>query len=335
MQDALRNYGGGSGGTRNISGTTDLHVQLEQRLAQLHRKQAALLFTSGYVANETTLTTLGQSHPHWVFISDAANHASMIHGMRAAKAEKHIFRHNDTDHLEAILKKIPTERPKMIVCESVYSMDGDFAPLKAITQLARRYDALVYTDEVHAVGIYGKHGGGGAEKDGVMDDISIIQGTLAKAFGVMGGYIAGNEQIIDFIRSSAPAFIFTTSLPPTVAAGALKALDQLRDHPQLRTAMLDKAQRMKKNLKQAGIPMLPSPSHIIPIIIGDAALCTKTSQMLLEKGHYVQPVNYPTVPKKTERLRLTLTPKHTNAMIDDFTRAITDVWQTLKLPLER
>ncbi|MBC6444753.1 MAG: 5-aminolevulinate synthase [Alphaproteobacteria bacterium GM202ARS2] len=329
MQDALRNYGGGSGGTRNISGTTDLHVQLEKRLARLHNKQAALLFTSGYVANETTLATLGQSHPHWAFISDAANHASMIHGMRAAKAEKHIFQHNDTDHLEAILATMPSDKPKMIVCESVYSMDGDFAPLKAITQLAQRYHALVYTDEVHAVGIYGTNGGGGAEKEGVMDAIDIVQGTLAKAFGVMGGYIAGNAQIIDFIRSTAPAFIFTTSLPPTVVAGALKALDHIRDNPHLRTRMLDKAQRMKKNLKQAGIPMLASPSHIIPIIIGDPSLCTQASQMLLEKGHYVQPVNYPTVPKKTERLRLTLTPKHTNAMIDDFTHAITHVWKTI------
>ena len=326
MQDALETYGGGSGGTRNISGTTDLHVHLENQLAQLHGKEAALLFSSGYVANETTLATLGQSHPDWVFLSDAANHASMIHGIRATKAQKHIFRHNDTNHLESILQSLKPETPKLIVCESIYSMDGDCAPLQDIARLAKRYHALTYTDEVHAVGIYGRNGGGGAEQQNVMHHIDIIQGTLGKAFGTMGGYIASNAKIIDVIRSKAPAFIFTTSLPPAVVAGACQAIKNIAQNPQIRTDMLHKAERLKQKLQDAHIPMLPSQSHIIPIIIGDAEKCTTISQKLLAKGHYVQPVNYPTVARNSERLRVTLTPKHDESMLDAFVTELTAIW---------
>ncbi|MBC6497581.1 MAG: 5-aminolevulinate synthase [Alphaproteobacteria bacterium GM7ARS4] len=329
MQDALADHGGGSGGTRNISGTTNLHVDLEQEIAQLHKKEASLLFTSGYVANETTLTTIGRSHPHWIFLSDASNHASIIHGIRASHAQKHIFRHNDMKDLERHLRALPTQHPKMIVCESVYSMDGDFAPLEDIVTLAKRYNALLYVDEVHAVGLYGNEGGGGGERAHVMEHIDIIQGTLAKAFGVMGGYIAAQQSVIDFIRSTAPGFIFTTSLPPAIAAGALHAMQFLRHRPQLRAQLSQRADAMKRQLQTARIPFSPSPSHIIPIIVGDAQRCRHISDALLQQGHYVQPVNYPTVPKKTERLRVTLTPLHSEEMIRSFVSALQKIWRNI------
>ena len=323
---AARSFGVGAGGTRNIAGTSPLHDALEAELADLHGKEAALLFTSGYVSNDAALTTILGSLPGWEVFSDAKNHASMIAGMRHSPAKRHIFRHNDLDHLEALLRAAPAASPKLIAFESVYSMDADIAPIGAIAALARRYGALTYLDEVHAVGLYGPQGGGVAERDGVAAEIDIIEGTLAKGFGTHGGYITGRAEVIDFIRSTASGFIFTTSLPPVIAAAALAAIRHVRAHPELRARLFERAETLKRRLDEAGIPRLPSVSHIVPVQIGEAARCKVVSKRLLEEfGIYATPINYPTVPRGTERLRLTPGPFHTDAMMDRLVAALGQV----------
>ena len=330
MKDAIDKHGAGAGGTRNISGTNTLHVRLEAELARLHNKDAALLFTSGYVANQAALSTLADPLPGCIVFSDALNHASMIHGIRASKAERRIFRHNDPQHLEELLAAAPPDAPKLLAFESVYSMDGDIAPLERFCDLAQRYRALTYLDEVHAVGMYGQRGAGVAERDGVMDRIDIVEGTLGKAFGVVGGYIAAAAPIVDAVRSHAPGFIFTTALPPAIAAGALASVRYLAQHNELRQQHQERASRLKAQLKRAGIPTLPSQSHIVPVLVGDPRLCKAASDALLaHHAIYVQPINYPTVPKGTERLRLTPSPLHDDQMIDDVVEALSTVWRQL------
>lgn len=326
---ALDEVGAGSGGTRNISGTTRHHVALEAELADLHGKQAALLFTSGYVSNEATLTTLYKILPGVIVFSDALNHNSMIAGIRAGRAEQRkIFRHNDLAHLEILLSQAPADAPKVIAFESVYSMDGDIADLPAVVALARKYGALTYLDEVHAVGMYGARGGGVAERDGVMDQIDIIEGTLGKAFGVVGGYIAANAVIIDAVRSHADGFIFTTSLPPALAAGAAASIRHLKASPALREAHQERAATLKARLVAAGLPVMPSASHIVPLLVADPVHCKMLSDILLhEHGIYVQPINYPTVPRGTERLRFTPSPAHTDEMIEALATALEGLWR--------
>jgi 5-aminolevulinate synthase len=327
MHEALDKVGAGSGGTRNISGTNHHHVELEAELADLHGKEAALLFTSGYVSNEATLETLQKILPGLVIFSDALNHASMIAGIRHGGCEKHIFRHNDLEHLEQLLKAVPPKTPKLIAFESVYSMDGDIADLRGLVDLARRYGAMTYLDEVHAVGMYGKRGGGVAERDGVMGEIDIIEGTLGKAFGVMGGYIAATATIIDAIRSYAHGFIFTTSLPPVLTAGALASVRWLKEHDEIRQRHQERAATLKKRFAEAGLPVMPSVSHIVPVLVGNPVHCKLISDMLLqEHGIYVQPINYPTVPKGTERLRFTPTPFHDDKMVDHLVAAMDKLW---------
>ena len=334
MQAAIAAQGSGAGGTRNISGTNTLHAALERELATLHAKDAALVFTSGYVANETTLQTLGALLPGCEILSDAFNHASMIAGIRHSGAKRRIFRHNDVAHLEALLAESDPATPKIVAFESVYSMDGDVSPIGEICDVAHRYGALAYLDEVHAVGMYGSRGAGVAERDGVLDKVDIVQGTLAKAFGVIGGYIAASHATIDFVRSCGNGFIFTTSLPPAIAAGALASVRHVSTHPELRVRHQERAAALKRLLAEAGLPAMPSESHIVPVFVGDAALCKEASDLLLERHHiYVQPINYPTVPRGTERLRITPTPLHGG---DDMARlivALQDVWQTLGLGL--
>ena len=328
MHQALEEAGSGSGGTRNISGTTHYHVQLEAELADLHRKQAALLFTSGYVSNEATLSTLYKILPGLVVFSDALNHNSMINGIRTGpKAQRRVFRHNDLAHLEELLKAAPAGAPKLIALESVYSMDGDIADLQGVVALAKTYGAMTYLDEVHAVGMYGPRGAGVAERDGVMDQIDIIEGTLGKAFGVMGGYIAADAVIVDAIRSYADGFIFTTSLPPALAAGAAASIRWLKDHDEVRQAHQARAAALKARLAAGGLPVMPSASHIVPVKVGDPVHCKLISDILLaDHGVYVQPINYPTVPKGTERLRFTPSPAHTDAMMDDLAQALEALW---------
>lgn len=326
MEQALKELGAGAGGTRNISGTNRAIVALEEELADLHGKEAALVFSCGYLANEGTLSTLGSLLPGCVILSDEANHASMIHGIRSSKAAKQIFRHNDLEHLEALLKEIPLETPKVIAFESVYSMDGDIAPIEQICDLADKYHAITYLDEVHAVGMYGPRGGGVAERDGIMDRITIIQGTLAKAYGVMGGYITSSKTLVDVVRSYAPGFIFTTAIPPSLAAGACASVAYLKQSGQERDMLFRKVNRLKDHLRAAGVPMIEGPSHIIPVLVGDAVRCKEVSDTLLnEYGIYVQPINYPTVPRGTERLRITCTPLHSEAMMDKLVNALKEL----------
>ena len=332
MHAALDRVGAGAGGTRNISGTSHDHVLLERELADLHRKEAALLFTSGYVANDATLATLGRALPGCVIFSDAHNHASMIAGIRNGRAEKRIFRHNDPEDLDRQLADCPAEAPRIVAFESVYSMDGDIAPIGEICDVAERRGALTYLDEVHAVGMYGPGGAGIAERDGQMHRITVVQGTLAKAFGVVGGYIAGSAALVDFIRSCASGFIFTTSLPPAVAAGALASVRAVRADPGLRLRHRERAQTLKRRLAAAGLPLMPSTTHVVPVFVGDPVLCKQVTDELMDRhAIYVQPINYPTVPRGAERLRLTPTPLHDDAAMDRLVAALTDIWGRLGL----
>ncbi len=328
MKKAIDDVGSGAGGTRNISGTTHYHVELERSLADLHDKDAALLFTSGYIANEATLATLGKILPGLIIYSDELNHASMIAGVKGARCEKHVWRHNDVAHLEELLAAAPKDAPKLIAFESVYSMDGDIGPIKAVCDLADKYNAMTYLDEVHAVGLYGLRGGGIAEREGLMHRIDIVEGTLGKAYGVMGGYIAADGAIVDAIRSIASGFIFTTALPPALAAGARVSVEYLKSAHELREQHQERAATLKARLAAAGFPVMPSVTHIVPVQVGDPVLCKRMTDMLLdEHAIYVQPINYPTVPKGTERLRLTPTPLHTDAMFDALIEALREVWQ--------
>ncbi len=334
MEQALRDVGAGSGGTRNISGNTHYHTELEAELAELHGKQAALLFTSGYVSNEAALSTVGKLLPDCVIFSDELNHASMIAGIKSSGCEKRLFRHNDLEHLEELLAAEDSETPKLIAFESVYSMDGDIAPIAAICDLADRYNALTYLDEVHAVGMYGERGGGISERDGVADRLSIIEGTLGKAFGVMGGYIAADKTIIDCIRSYAPGFIFTTSLSPVLVAGALASVRHLKRSAEARHAQQAAAAALKGKFTTAGLPLMPSVTHIVPLLIGCPVKAKRISDILLaEYGLYVQPINFPTVPRGTERLRFTPGPCHTAEMMDELTAALVEVFSREEIRL--
>jgi len=327
MHKAIEEAGSGSGGTRNISGTTHYHVELERELADLHGKEASLLFTSGYVANEAALSIVQRILPGLIIFSDELNHASMIAGIRNGRGAFKVFRHNDLAHLEELLAAAPAEAPKLVAFESVYSMDGDIADIPATAALARKYGAMTYLDEVHAVGLYGVRGGGVAERDGCMDQIDIIEGTLGKAFGVMGGYIAATADVIDAIRSYAAGFIFTTSLPPALTAGAVASIRWLKEHNEVRVKHQERAAALKARFAAAGLPVMPSVSHIVPVLVGDPVHCKMVSDMLLvDHGVYVQPINYPTVPRGAERLRFTPTPFHTDAMMDDLVAALERLW---------
>ena len=330
MKAAIDNMGTGAGGTRNISGTHHLIVELERELADLHDKEAALVFTSGYISNEATISTLGKLLPDCLILSDALNHASMIEGVRQSGCSKLIWRHNDLAHLEQLLQEADAERPKIIAFESVYSMDGDIAPIAEICDLAEKYGALTYLDEVHAVGMYGNRGGGIADREGLMRRLDIIEGTLAKAFGIMGGYITGKRNLVDAIRSYAPGFIFTTSLPPAIAAGAIKSVQLVKRANDLRAQHQERAERLKTLLEMAGLPVLRTNTHIVPLMVGDPVACKAASDRLLKEHNiYIQPINYPTVPRGTERLRITPTPLHNDLMMHALVEAVKEVWEYL------
>lgn len=332
MHEAINRCGSGAGGTRNISGTNHYHVKLEQELADLHGKEDALLFTSGYVSNWASLSTLAAKLPDCVVVSDAKNHASMIEGIRHSRAEKMIFKHNDPEHLDQQLASIAPDRAKIVAFESIYSMDGDIAPIKEICDVADKHGAMTYLDEVHAVGMYGARGGGIAEREGLMDRLTVIEGTLGKAFGVMGGYITASTALCDFVRSFASGFIFTTSLPPTLAAGALASIRHLKESDEERQGQQAAVRKVRAMLDQAGIPYNPAPSHIIPVMVGDPKKAKFISDLLLEQhGIYVQPINYPTVAKGTERLRITPGPLHTDDDIRDLVDALSDLWSQCAL----
>ncbi len=333
MVEAATRVGTGAGGTRNIAGNNHALIQLEHELADLHGKEAALVFTSGYVSNQTGISTLAKLIPNCLILSDALNHNSMIEGIRQSGCERIVFRHNDVAHLEELLR-VHTGRPILIVCESLYSMDGDIAPLAKFCDLAERYGAMTYVDEVHAVGMYGARGAGIAERDGVMHRIDILEGTLGKAFGCLGGYITGKANVIDAVRSHAPGFIFTTALPPAVCSAATAAIRHLKASSWERDRQQDRAARVKSILIAAGVPVMSSDTHIVPVFVGNPELCKQASDMLLEEhGIYIQPINYPTVPKGTERLRITPSPYHDDALIDELADAMLQVWDRLGLPL--
>jgi 5-aminolevulinate synthase len=335
MIETATRMGTGAGGTRNIAGTNHPLVELERELADLHGKEAALVFTSGYVSNQTGIATIAKLIPNCLILSDALNHNSMIEGVRHSNCEKRIFRHNDMGHLEELLRGAG-ERPKLVVFESLYSMDGDVAPTEAICDLADRYGAMTYIDEVHAVGMYGPRGGGIAARDGTMHRIDVVEGTLAKAFGCLGGYITGSARMVDAVRSYAPGFIFTTALPPAICAAATAAIRHLKTSSWERERHQDRAGRTKSVLAAAGLPIMPNNTHIVPVFVGDPERCKQASDLLLEQhGIYIQPINYPTVAKGTERLRITPSPYHDDALIDELAEALVDVWEELGLPLNR
>ena len=333
VKSAVDATGTGSGGTRNISGTTHYHVKLEEELARLHGKDAALVLTSGYVANEACLSVMSKILPGLHIFSDDKNHASMIAGIRNARCEKHIFRHNDVEHLRELLASVPADAPKLIAFESVYSMDADIGPIEAFCDLADEFDALTYCDEVHAVGMYGPGGAGVVAQLGLQDRVTIIQGTLAKAYGMIGGYIAADSVVIDAVRSLASGFIFTTSIPPSTAAGALRSVRHLKVRDDVRAAHFARAEALKARFRDAGLPFIDGPTHIVPLMVGDPVKCKAISDALIERfGLYVQPINFPTVPRGTERLRFTPSPFHTDAMMDTLMAALDEVWEEHELP---
>ena len=334
MFEAAARLGTGAGGTRNIAGTNHPLVELERELADLHNKPAGLVFTSGYVSNETGISTIAKLLPNCLLLSDALNHNSMIEGVRQSGCEKKIWRHNDLGHLEELLTTADPARPKLIVFESLYSMDGDIAPVHAICDLAERYSAMTYCDEVHAVGMYGPHGGGICERDNAMHRVDVIEGTLAKAFGCLGGYITASAELVDAVRSYAPGFIFTTALPPAICAAATAAIRHLKTSGWERERHQERAARVKAVLNNAGLPVMPSVTHIVPVLVGDPEKCKAASDLLLsEHGIYIQPINYPTVPRRMERLRITPSPYHDDVLVDALAEALVDTWERLGLPL--